>query len=254
MNSELPEQSLPPYLTLLYGDVYQDADKCARLDTRWSCMLRSFFQYKTLVSALVNEIKTSQKVAQLGLVFGSQINETAMAVGIYGQYDIFDVNPAEIKRNRNKYGKMFRNMQIIQKDIALSEPDDTYDVVICFMLLSEVPPATRIKIVATALKMVNPGGKAIFIDWHAPLFYHPLRYIVRMYNRLRHPFVERLWERGIESYVPAKVRAQFSWRKSTYFGRMFQKLVATRKEVPDMDTSSANDDFFDKDFFASDDF
>jgi SAM-dependent methyltransferase len=244
MNSSRPQITLPPYLDLVYGDVYRDADKCARMDTKWSCLWRSFFQYNTLVAALVKEIKTSQKVAQLGLVFGSQINETAMAVGIYGQYDIFDINPLEIKRNNAKYGKIFRNMKIFQKDISRSLPDETYHTVICFMLLSEVPPATRIRIVNNALKMVKPGGKVVFIDWHAPLFYHPLRYLVRMYNRLRHPFVERLWERGIESYVQAEVRAQFSWRKSTYFGRMFQKLVATRKELPDSEDTSADDDFF----------
>ena len=53
-----------------------------------------------------------------------------------------------------------------------------------------------------------------------------------MYNRLNHPFVERLWDRDISSYAETSLRSQFSWRKSTYFGRMFQKCVATRKDDP----------------------
>ena len=77
----------------------------------------------------------------------------------------------------------------------------TYDAVICFMLLSQVPSASKRKIINNALRLVKKGGKVIFIDWHTPLFYHPLRYIVRMYNRLNHPFVERLWDRDISSYA-----------------------------------------------------
>jgi hypothetical protein len=80
--------------------------------------------------------------------------------------------------------------------------------------------------------LVKKGGKVVFIDWHNPLFYHPLRYLVRMYNRLNHPFVERLWDRDISSYAETNLRSQFYWRKTTYFGRMFQKCVATRKDDP----------------------
>lgn len=68
-----------------------------------------------------------------------------------------------------------------------------------------------------------------FIDYHNPERYHPLRYLVRMYNRLYHPFVEKLWDRDIDTF--AENRMDFVWRKSTYFGRMFQKVVATRKEL-----------------------
>ena len=117
----------------------------------------------------------------------------------------------------------------------------TYDAVVCFMLLSEVPSATKSKIINNALQMVKPGGKVIFVDWHNPLYYHPLRYVVRMYNRLYNPFVERLWDREIDTYVSAELKPEFIWRKSTYFGRMFQKLVAVRKENP-LETPATTED------------
>ena len=69
-----------------------------------------------------------------------------------------------------------------------------------------------------------------------------------MYNRLNHPFVERLWDRDISSYAETDLRSQFSWRKTTYFGRMFQKCVATRKADPlkslEQQTSNADENFF----------
>ena len=70
-----------------------------------------------------------------------------------------------------------------------------------------------------------------------------------MYNRLRHPFVEKLWDRNIEAY--AKNKTDFIWRKSLYFGGMFQKLVATRKTSP-LEEAFAAEQVAGEEFFLPD--
>ena len=185
----------------------------------------------------------------MGLTFGNQIDETAMAIGSYGQYDIIDINQNEVTRAIEKYWQIYKNLKIFKQDARTMKATASYDVVICFMLLSQVPSASKYQIVNNALKMVKPGGKVVFIDWHNPLYWHPLRYLVRMYNRLYHPFVERLWDRDIETYATNKMRGQFSWLKSTYFGRMFQKTVAIRKEDPNKPQEEEN--FFNGSAFGS---
>lgn len=230
--NRISKSELPAYMEVIYGDIYSDADKCTQLDNNFSSNLRTFFQYQHLVAALTRELKMNQSVLQLGAVFGSEIDEVAMSIGAYGQYDIVDISPVQVNRITDKYWKVYQGMKIFKQDASRLKLNSTYDAVICFMLLSEVPSATKSKIINNALKMVKPGGKAIFIDWHNPLYYHPLRYIVRMYNRLYHPFVERLWDREIDTFVAQNLKPEFVWRKSTYFGRMFQKFVAVRKENP----------------------
>lgn len=230
--SKSPKNILPAYIDFIYGDIYKHPDKCASLDNDLSCNLRTFFQYKRLVASLVKEVKMNQNVMQFGLTFGSQIDEVAMAVGAYGQYDIIDINPSEVTRCSEKYWKVYQGMKIFKQDAANIKPKANYDVLICFMLLSQVPSLSKYKIVNNALRMVRPGGKVVFIDWHNPLSYHPLKYLARMHNRLYHPFIERLWDREIDTYAETDIRSKFIWRKSTYFGRMFQKMVAVRKENP----------------------
>ncbi len=248
------KSSLPAYLDVIYGDIYNNSDKCAELDNNWSCNLRTLFQYKKLVNAAVRELKMNQSVLQFGVVFGNEIDEVAMAVGAYGQYDIMDINPIQVNLVTEKYWKVYQGMKIFKQDATTIKQKDTYDAVICFMLLSEVPSATKSKIINNALKMVKPGGKAIFVDWHNPLYYHPLRYVVRMYNRLYHPFVERLWDRDIETFAAPEIKPQFVWRKSTYFGRMFQKVVAIRKEKGLESKSAAEENFFESSAFGLADF
>lgn len=247
------KSDLPAYIDFIYGHIYKHPDKCVSLDNDLSCSLRTFFQYKKLVNAAVKELKMNQSILQMGVTFGSQIDEVAMAVGAYGQYDIIDINPQQVSRITEKYWKVYQGMKIFKQDAGTLKAAANYDAVICFMLLSEVPSATKTKIVNNALRMVKPSGKVIFIDWHNPLYYHPLRYLVRMYNRLHHPFVERLWDREIDTYAAPELKTQFIWRKSTYFGRMFQKMVAVKKEDPSA-PQKEEENFFESSAFGLADF
>ena len=240
MNINKSQKKLPSYLDFIYGNLYKDHEKCKKHDSLWFCNLRTFFQYGNLVRALNKELKLNNKVIQLGITFGSQIEETALTIGPNSQYDIIDICNSEIERINKKYSRSFQNLNLYAQDARTVSSKQLYDAVICFMLLSQAPAASKRKLINNALKMAKVGGKVVFIDWHTPLYYHPLRYVVRMYNRLKHPFVERLWDRDINSYVDPETRSLFSWRKTTYFGRMFQKCVAIRKEDPIKTISAKN--------------
>lgn len=248
MNINKTSQKLPPYLDFIYGHIYNDPKRCEKEDTIPACNLRTLFQYRTLINSLNRELKMNSNILQLGISFGNQIEETAMTIGAFSQYDILDICNNEIERASAKYSKAYGGIKFHNQDARVINASHSYDAVICFMLLSQVPSLTKRKIINNALGLVKKGGKVIFIDWHNPLFYHPLRYVVRMYNRLNHPFVERLWDRDISSYAETNIRSQFSWRKTTYFGRMFQKCVATRKDDPIKIIEQKTD--YGDDFFA----
>ena len=226
------KEKLPAYITEIYGDLYQNEKKCAQRDSLFWCKLKNLFQYKKLIKAVLGELRSGQQVLQLGVTFGNQIDEVASFIGAYGTYDVIDINPLQSARAKEKYEHIYRCLNFFNQDATTLKGNGSYDAVICFMLLSEVPPTTKTKIVNAALKQVRNGGKVIFIDWHNPLIYHPLRYITKTINRLRNPFVEKLWDRQIDTYASIRLKNQFLWRKSTYFGRMFQKMVAVKKQSP----------------------
>ena len=222
--------SLPVYTKLVYGDIYNNLNILNKRDSMLSVNLRSFFQYSKLVDASLRDVKLNQKLLQLGIVFGNQIETTAGCIGAYGQYDVLDVNDLQISRCQEKYEKIYPCLRFFNKDATKIEVQQKYDIVLCFMLLQELPQISKAKVINNALNAVKPGGEVVFIDYHHPYHWHPLSYLVRMYNRIHNPFVEKLWDIDIASY--AKQKYDFVWRKSLYFGGMFQRLVAVRKVNP----------------------
>ena len=96
--------------------------------------------------------------------------------------------------------------------------------------MHELPPLSKIRVVDNALNLIKTGGKVIFIDYHNPSKWNPFRYFIRMFNRLYQPFAEKLWERSIDMYATKK--AGYSWRKTTYYGGMYQKVVVTKIGLP----------------------
>ncbi len=217
---------LPLYLKEIYGDFYNSETLCLWADKPWLRTLFSFGNNLKLINSALKEISQGDKVLQLGCTFGLQMEQVALRVGRYGQYDIVDVSNIQIARCKAKYGNLYTQMGYIHQNA--NEPvNGKYDVVLLYMLLHEVPHIQKAKILKAALESVREGGKVVVIDYHQPHKWHPLRYFVRMFNRLYQPFAELLWDREIPSFV--KDKSKYIWRRSLFFGGMYQKVVIDKK-------------------------
>lgn len=217
----------PLYQKEVYGWLYDSPKWTKFFDSKKKLGILTFGNSSKFIESLLKEIKISNKVLQIGATFGDQIEKTADKIGFYGKYDLVDVNKNQLARVEEKYKYLYPKMNFILQD-GSTKFDEKYDVVICYMLLHEVPLATKTKIINNVLASLNEKGKAVFIDYNNPESWHPLRYLVRMFNRLYQPFAEKMWDREIHSFASNK--SGFTWRKTTFFGRMYQKVVATRRE------------------------
>jgi SAM-dependent methyltransferase len=103
-----------------------------------------------------------------------------------------------------------------------------FDAVTCFFLLHEVPDPVKLEIVAAMLDQVAPGGKVVFVDYHEPGPLHPLKPLMRRIFQHLEPFATSLWAQEIEALAGDRAR-QFTWRKETRFGGLYQIVVATRR-------------------------
>lgn len=219
-------KKLPLYFKEYYAKIYENTKISKFFDDNLVINLLRCGQNRKLINALNKEIKEGDKVLQLGATFGPQIDLTAQEIGSQGQYDILDISKFQLKRVREKYKYIHLNLKFINQDAA-DEVADKYDVVICNMLLHEVPLATKSKIINQALSAITPKGKVVFIEYHNPLSWFPLRYFMRIINRLYQPFAEKIWDRELDTYAINKLN--YSWKKSTYFYRCFQKVVVKPK-------------------------
>ena len=219
------KKTLPAYLTQIYGWLYQNPKLYNFLDNSFILNILTLGSHNILTEELKKEIYPHSHLLQIGVTLGNQIEKTYSALGMLGSYAIIDIIPEQLENCHEKH--LEQQIKFIEGDASKEiKGDGEYDTIICYMLLHELPPYTRAVILNNIIKRLKLGGKAIFIDYHLPSSYNPLKYFVRAINRLYQPFAEALWKNSIKDLTPNAEKC--SWSQQTYFGGMYQKVVATK--------------------------
>lgn len=215
---------IPAYLKDIYGWLYLNPKLYNFLNNKLIQNILTLGYHNILTNELNKEIAAASKILQIGITLGGQIDQTSYSLSNKGTYTIIDVLPQLIEISEEKRSN--RRIDYINANAAKAFKGD-YDTIICYMLLHELPPVTRQKVINNVLKALPISGKAVFIDYHAPSSLNPLKYIIRAFNRLYQPFAEALWKTPIREMTADK--KNYSWSKQTYFGGIYQKVVATRE-------------------------
>ena len=179
---------------------------------------------RRLRRCLLCEIEPGQRVLHVAHVYGSLIPEVAGRVGHSGQLDVIDLVPLQVALCRRKL-RGFPQAQVRIADAA-HPGDGMYDAVTCFFLLHEIPDARKRAVVDSLLARVVPGGRVVFVDYHRPARWHPLRGVMRGLMSRLEPFAESLWHHEIAEFASAP--GAYRWEKQTLFGGLYQKTVAYR--------------------------
>jgi len=214
---------LPPYM-LLINKTYNNRILSGILNDSRVVTLASLGASTKITNDILRSITKNAHVLQIGLTFGNEIPAIYEKVQKNGKFDIFDVSELQIEMAKDRY--LDKDICIMNYDATLPW-DEKYDVVICYNLLHEVPLKSRQKIMDNVLDSLTNGGKAIFVDYAEPIWWHPLKYPLLWFNRLYRPFAESLWHSPIESFCSKK--EEFRWHHTYYRGHMYQKTVAVRK-------------------------
>lgn len=229
---------IPAYYQQFYAKFYENEKICNYLDNDKMLYVLTTGLYPQMVNDVAKEINASSMVLQMGCTFGSQIEAVTDKLGSYGKYDIIDISKKQLARcqNKNVYQKI--NFEFYDARCALSQK---YNVIICFLLLHELPAVSRSKVINNALDSLQNGGKAIFIEYHKPSKFNPLWWFIRAFNRIYQPFAEDLWKYDLKKYTinPKK----YSWRRKIYRGGAYQKIVVT-KPAQNIRSKISNPNFY----------
>lgn len=223
-NQNIAEPTLPMYIKKIYP-IYSNKKLSDFFDREGLLNILSFGCRKKLIKSVLREIDQSRDYIQIGATFGTQIEKTADKIGYYGNYHIVDVSKVQLERVKRKYHGIQQNLNFSNQN-GLAQIPSQYDGVICFMLLHELPPHTRRKLVNQLLDAVKEKGKVIFIDYHKPHNKY-LQKILRTFHRLYNPFAEELVNREIHELADNK--ENFFWNKSILCNGVYQKVVAIKK-------------------------
>jgi ubiquinone/menaquinone biosynthesis C-methylase UbiE len=219
------DPEIPLYLEQTYWWAYVRPQAIRFWDRSWLVNLILFGNFDRLRDAALKEFdpENAGSSLQISCVYNDISVRLAERVTRRGGLDIVDIVPAQLENVRRKLVG-FDRVRTIRRDASkLKLPDASYDQVLLFFLLHEVPDALKGEILSEALRVIKPGGKLVIVDYDRPSIIHPLRPLLHLVLKLLEPFALVLWRRRLETWLPAG-RA-YDLTKETFFGGMYQKIV-----------------------------
>jgi SAM-dependent methyltransferase len=219
---------LPDYLVKTYTWAYLKPSSLFLLDNTFVVTAILWGNLRRLIRANCAELAAGQRVLQAASVYGRYSVDLANRLGPSGRLDVIDIAPLQVAHCRRKLAG-FPQAKVRLADAA-APGSGRYDVVCCFFLLHEIPDDHKRQVVDALLAAVPPGGKVVFTDYHRARRWHPLRWPMHLVFRWLEPFALGLIRREIDDF--AGDRDAFVWRKSTFFGGLYQKVVAERRLHP----------------------
>lgn len=217
--------ALPEYLRQTYTWAYLDPRALRWLDRAPVVSAILWGNAGRLMRWAAAQFAPGERVLQAACVYGDFSPMLARRIGIHGQLEVVDVAPIQVANARRKLAGL---AQASARVADLARPLGAhYDGVCCFFLLHEVPAEARRRIVANLLAAVRPGGRAVFVDYHRPAWWHPLAPVMALVFRWLEPYARSLLDTPIETL--AAEAAAFTWTTQTRFGGLYQLVVAQRR-------------------------
>ncbi|MDR1662568.1 MAG: rhodoquinone biosynthesis methyltransferase RquA [Azoarcus sp.] len=219
---------VPKYMVDVYDWAYVDPKWAHALDHNWVVRILLFLNDQRLMRAYLDEIREGMRVWQVAHVYGDLVTRVAKKIGPSGVFHLTDITPVQIEHGARKLAGM-NWAKVIRADAAsfAGEDQESYDLICSFFLLHEVPEEKKHEIVDHMLAKLPKGSKAVFVDYHNPVWWQPIRYILKVVNRCLEPFAETMWKNEIQHY--AREAERFIWRKKTFFGGVYQCVLVEHK-------------------------
>lgn len=211
--------AVPPYMAEVYDWAYVNPRWVRWLDRNSVVRTLLFGNDQRLMRAYLKLIQPGMRVWQLAHVYGDLVRRAAQACGPSGQFFLTDVTPIQLDQAAGKLADLpWAHLRLT--DAAYFRCPTDCNLICSFFLLHEVPDRWKRAIVDNVLAQLPAGGTALFVDYHRPARWQPVRYILQWVNRKLEPFAEALWHNEIRSYASKADR--FSWHKRTIFGGVYQ--------------------------------
>lgn len=220
-------QALPSYLREVYDWAYLNPRNARLLDNEAVVNTILWGNSGRLRRAALAEITAGDRVIQVAHVYGRLIPELVRTIGPTGRFDVIEISRLQAALCRRKMWG-FANARVRVGDAARLGAEKC-NVALSFFLLHELPDPYKCAVVDAQLARLLPGGKAVFVDYHGPALWHPLRGLMSWINASLEPFAESMWRNQIEDF--ASDAGSYDWHTETYFGGLYQKTIARKRQV-----------------------
>ena len=225
LRTRAPE--VPSYLRDTYYWAYLNPRHVRLLDREIVVSVILWGQHQRLRREAFAELVPGQRVLQPACVYGDFSPVLARYLGPRGRLEVVDIAPIQVATCQRKL-RNFPQATVRHADAA-QPGGNAYDAVCCYFLMHELPNDYKRAVTDALLESVAAGGNVIFVDYHKPHWAHPLKGITSIVFDTLEPFAKGLWRNEIADFASNAKR--YGWHKETFFGGLFQKVVARREIV-----------------------
>ena len=215
--------AIPRYLSDTYTWAYLNPRNVKLLDRELVVQTILWWQHRKLQRMALAEIDPGSRVLQTACVYGDFSSVLARHIGEEGSLEVVDVARVQVDSCAEKL-RDYPFASVRHLDV-LDLGDGDYDAVCCYFLMHEVPDDYKHRLVDVVLNNIGPDGKAVFVDYHKPHWANPLKPVMSLVFDTLEPFAKGLWRQNIRDF--ASEPEKYHWRKESFFGGLYQKVVAT---------------------------
>ena len=192
------------------------------------------FQYSKLVSCVVKRLNPSLKgkrILQVSCAFGNVSERIAESCARQGaeEFVLTDIMQSELdnaERKLKKYGDLCTYSK--QDATRLDFEDQSFDYVVAFFLPHELPFDKKIQHIEEAKRVLKPGGKVVFGEFHKPRL-KILEVLGRIYFKIFEPYATEMWDSfDLEEVIEKNTDDAYRIEKNTFLFDNFQVLAAKR--------------------------
>jgi len=219
-----PAVAIPQYLSDTYWWAYVHPNAVRLFERQWLVNLILWGNFARLRDAALARLGTRLpgNTLQVACVYGDFTPRLAARVAPGGTLDIVDVLPIQLA-NLGRKLPAAAPVRLLHRDAADLRLDSaSYERVVLFFLLHEMPADVRRRTLAEAMRVVKPGGEVVVVDYHRPAAWHPLRSLMTLVLRRFEPFALDLWRNDLAEWLPDGVVVR---DKRTFWGGLYQQVV-----------------------------
>jgi ubiquinone/menaquinone biosynthesis C-methylase UbiE len=221
--------AVPRYLEETYWWAYVRPWAVRFWDRPWLVNLILWGNYERLRDAALDALgeRLDGRTLQISCVYGDITPRLRARLTPAASLDVLDVVPAQLDNVARKLRGDARVALINADSTALDMADGAYERALLFFLLHEQPAEVRRRTLAEALRIVQPGGRLVILDYHRPQPWHPLYWPMVAELKALEPFALDLWRHPLTRWFAADAPIA-RMTKKTYFGGLYQLLVITK--------------------------